>query len=155
MPNAWVTRVCRSSKRGCHLRVEWDATHAIYGCRPQAIFFRRRHQLRRPPLAKIRPGRPAPVTGTGTALGGAGANAMFVSNGHGPNMPAVTPIDESRGPLAGSICTSRSLRTTALSIGWRSERPNRALVPPAPERGRDHAESGLQPWPWGPASLRE
>jgi Plasmid pRiA4b ORF-3-like protein len=47
-----------------------------------------------------------------------------------------------------------TLRTTALSIGWRSERPNRALVPPAPERGRDHAENGLQPWPWGPASLR-
>jgi hypothetical protein len=25
----------------------------------QAIFFRRRHQPRRPPLAKIRPGRPS------------------------------------------------------------------------------------------------
>jgi hypothetical protein len=27
----------------------------------QAIFYRRRHQERRPPLAKIRPGRPAPT----------------------------------------------------------------------------------------------
>ena len=34
----------------------------------QAIFCRRRHQPRRPPLAKIRPGRPTPTTGPGTAL---------------------------------------------------------------------------------------
>ena len=32
----------------------------------QAIFCRRRHQPRRPPFAKIRPGRPAPATGAGT-----------------------------------------------------------------------------------------
>jgi hypothetical protein len=32
----------------------------------QAIFCRRRHQPRRPPLAKIRPGRPAPAMGAGT-----------------------------------------------------------------------------------------
>jgi len=32
----------------------------------QAIFFRRRHQPRRPPLAKIRPGTPAPAMGAGT-----------------------------------------------------------------------------------------
>src|SRR5262249_1053750 len=32
----------------------------------QAIFFRRRHQARRPPVAKIRPGRPAPAMGPGT-----------------------------------------------------------------------------------------
>ena len=32
----------------------------------QAIFFRRRHQPRRPPLAKMRPGRPAPTMGPGT-----------------------------------------------------------------------------------------
>jgi hypothetical protein len=34
----------------------------------QAIFFRRRHQARRPPLAKIRPGRPAPAIGPGTGI---------------------------------------------------------------------------------------
>jgi hypothetical protein len=33
----------------------------------QAILCRRRHQARRPPLAKIRPGRPAPAMGPGTA----------------------------------------------------------------------------------------
>src|SRR5262249_53523705 len=33
----------------------------------QAIFCRRRHQPRRPPPAKIRPGSPAPATGPGTA----------------------------------------------------------------------------------------
>ena len=32
----------------------------------QAVFLRRRHQPRRPPAAKIRPGRPAPATGPGT-----------------------------------------------------------------------------------------
>ena len=32
----------------------------------QALFRRRRHQPRRPPLAKIRPGRPAPAMGPGT-----------------------------------------------------------------------------------------
>jgi len=32
----------------------------------QAIFFRRRHQPRRPTLAKIRPGKPAPAMGPGT-----------------------------------------------------------------------------------------
>jgi len=32
------------------------------------LFFRRRHQARRPPLAKIRPGSPAPTTGPGTAV---------------------------------------------------------------------------------------
>src|SRR5215470_2123463 len=35
----------------------------------QAIFFRRRHQARRPPQAKIRPGRPAPAMGPGTVAG--------------------------------------------------------------------------------------
>jgi hypothetical protein len=37
-------------------------------CAPdiQAIFRRRRHQPRRPTLAKIRPGSPAPVMGPGT-----------------------------------------------------------------------------------------
>jgi hypothetical protein len=34
----------------------------------QAVFCRRRHQPSRPPLAKIRPGRPAPTMGPGTAV---------------------------------------------------------------------------------------
>ena len=33
----------------------------------QAIFFRSRHQPRRPPLAKIKPGSPVPTLGMGTA----------------------------------------------------------------------------------------
>jgi hypothetical protein len=33
----------------------------------QAILCRRRHQPRRPPLAKMRPGRPAPAMGPGTS----------------------------------------------------------------------------------------
>src|SRR5262245_11471636 len=41
---------------------------SISGRDVQAIFFRRRHQARRPPLAKIRPGRPAPAMGPGTGV---------------------------------------------------------------------------------------
>jgi hypothetical protein len=43
----------------------------------QAIFCRRRHQPRRPLLAKIRPGIPAPTIGPGTAAGVAGAENAF------------------------------------------------------------------------------
>ena len=39
---------------------------SISGRDVQAIFHRRRHQPRRPPPAKIRPGRPAPAMGPGT-----------------------------------------------------------------------------------------
>src|SRR5262249_39938879 len=35
----------------------------------QMLFRRRRHQPSRPPPAKIKPGRPAPAMGTGTAAG--------------------------------------------------------------------------------------
>jgi hypothetical protein len=42
----------------------------------QAIFFRRRHQPRRPPLAKIRPGSPAPTTGPGTGTEPAGSTRI-------------------------------------------------------------------------------
>ena len=41
---------------------------SISGRDVQAIFRRRRHQPRRPPLAKIRPGSPAPAMGPGTPL---------------------------------------------------------------------------------------
>ena len=40
---------------------------SISGRDVQAVFSRRRHQPRRPPLAKISPGSPAPTTGPGTA----------------------------------------------------------------------------------------
>src|SRR5262249_6590890 len=40
-------------------------TRAPYS-RAHAVFFRRRHQPRRPPPAKRRPGRPAPAIGPGT-----------------------------------------------------------------------------------------
>src|SRR5262245_56947374 len=52
------------------LDVAEDAAKEVYGLRAnvQAIFCRRRHQPRRPPLAKIRPGRPAPTMGSGTGV---------------------------------------------------------------------------------------
>ena len=48
----------------CDLRVNEYTASLV-----QALFRRRRHQPRRPPPAKIRPGRPAPATGPGTADG--------------------------------------------------------------------------------------
>jgi hypothetical protein len=41
--------------------------HALVAPNSQAIFCRRRHQAKRPPLARIRPGNPAPAMGPGTA----------------------------------------------------------------------------------------
>ena len=48
-----------------HLSATTSIT-SISGRDAQAVFRRRRHQPRRPPLAKIRPGRPAPAMGPGT-----------------------------------------------------------------------------------------
>src|SRR5258708_4962547 len=45
------------------------AANDVCGLRVQPVFCRRCHHARRPPLAKIRPGRPAPTTGPGTTLG--------------------------------------------------------------------------------------
>src|SRR6476646_780380 len=47
----------------------WLPQTTCAGCAAaaQAIFRRRRHQPRRPPLAKIKPGKPAPAMGPGTA----------------------------------------------------------------------------------------
>jgi hypothetical protein len=51
----------------------YTTTDALCGLRSSAVSRahdrRRRHQPSRPPLAKIRPGRPAPAMGPGTATG--------------------------------------------------------------------------------------
>ena len=60
-----INRDC-SAIAGCRKRRERIALEA------QAIFFRRRHQPRRPPPAKIRPGSPAPAMGPGTPAMGPG-----------------------------------------------------------------------------------
>ena len=46
-------------------RAEAGAGPAANDAEVQAIFRRRRHQPRRPPLPKIRPGSPAPTMGAG------------------------------------------------------------------------------------------
>jgi hypothetical protein len=56
--------ICRSRGRENFLREE--SSRAPDG---QAVFCRRRHQPRRPPIAKIRPGMPAPTMGPGMAAG--------------------------------------------------------------------------------------
>src|SRR5262249_58418684 len=49
----------------------------------QAVFRRRRHQPRRPPHAKIRPGRPAPTIGPGTATDVLSVANPFATNARG------------------------------------------------------------------------
>ena len=73
-PGWYLSVLLRSGDELGRVLINRDCS-AIAGCRKrrvrialdvQAIFFRRRHQPRRPPHAKIRPGRPAPAIGPGT-----------------------------------------------------------------------------------------
>src|SRR5262249_43267120 len=67
MRNSRPRRVLRNrsyaAMAGCRKRGARIAPQA------QAVFRRRRHQPRRPPPAKIRPGSPAPAMGPGTGVG--------------------------------------------------------------------------------------
>jgi hypothetical protein len=79
IPNVEICCVCQSTSViarsiAC---VAWEYSLAIRAGvtgvkRDSAIFFRRRHQPTRPPPAKIRPGRPAPAMGAGTARNASG-----------------------------------------------------------------------------------
>jgi len=56
-------------RRIIHAPFPWESKPTKSGANDryaQAVRCRRRHQPRRPPLAKIRPGRPAPAIGPGT-----------------------------------------------------------------------------------------
>ena len=53
---------------------------SISGQDVQATFFRRRHQPRMPPLAKIRPGSPAPAMGPGTGDVPLATSEIFCAN---------------------------------------------------------------------------
>src|SRR5262252_2905860 len=56
-----------SNRRSLVLSGNMTPTTGLRSAR-QAIFCRRRHQPRMPPLAKIRPGTPAPTIGPGTLV---------------------------------------------------------------------------------------
>ena len=49
-------------------RLGFADSRSVPAAAAQAIFCRRRHQPSRPPLARIRPGTPAPTMGPGTAV---------------------------------------------------------------------------------------
>src|SRR5262249_6493797 len=53
-------------------------------------FRRRRHQPRRPPLAKIRPGRPAPAIGPGTGAAGVDTSRISSAPTAGASPPTFT-----------------------------------------------------------------
>jgi len=80
----------------------------------QAIFFRRRHQPRRPPLAKMRPGRPAPTMGPGTLCGGTGVRAASAACKRGPGGFG---DGASNKPLAHCRAGPSPRRSTAISLG--------------------------------------
>jgi len=64
----WIVRVHQKSQDQPGAKVEPDRRTTAPDSRAQAVFCRRRHQPRRPPLAKIRPGSPAPTMGPGTGV---------------------------------------------------------------------------------------
>jgi hypothetical protein len=59
----WIVRVHQKSQDQPGAKVEPSRRTTTPDRRAQAVFCRRRHQPRRPPPAKIRPGRPAPTMG--------------------------------------------------------------------------------------------
>jgi len=63
-----IVCVHQKSQRQAGAKVEPDRRTAAPDSRAHAVFCRRRHQRRRPPLAKIRPGRPVPAMGSGTGV---------------------------------------------------------------------------------------
>src|SRR5215831_13995817 len=72
-----------------------DVCGLIAPPKAQAIFCRRRHQPRRPPPAKIRPGRPAPARGPGTAVG---AKLVSVILKSGATFPLVVRVKAPKKP---------------------------------------------------------
>src|SRR5262249_49535510 len=75
----------------------------------QAIFCRRRHQPRRPPLAKIRPGRPAPAMGAGT---GGWSNTVVSMNA--PTSPCGGPALQENANI--SVILNDGLGRTPVSV---------------------------------------
>ena len=68
----------------------------------QAIFFRRRHQPRSPPHAKIRPpGTPAPAMGTGTGQEIPSQDELAPVNP--PEVVSPTPLTKTRKPPLGAL----------------------------------------------------
>src|SRR5215475_7309006 len=74
---------------------------SIIGQGVQAIFRRRRHQPRKPPLAKIRPGSPAPAMGLGTATPICAISPAFIGLVTTGSEPIRSPIPV---PLTGPSC---------------------------------------------------
>src|SRR5256885_17024285 len=88
----------------------------------QAAFVRRRHQPRRPPLAKIRPGRPAPAMGAGT---GGGSNRVVSMNAPtspcgGPALPENANISVILNDGLGRtpVSVTLSVRIVSLKTSW-------------------------------------
>src|SRR5262249_59607665 len=90
----------------------------------RASFRRRPHQRRRPPLAKIRPGGPAPATGPGTAGATPLTTSAIVTSGNtpatggGPGLSSValnrkTPATE---PKMGAVARTSSVQMVELEV---------------------------------------
>ena len=86
----------------------------------QAIFCRRRHQPRRPPLAKMRPGSPAPTMGPGTETPGMEVSGLVPKK----NVAAVTVVASVTPEKAVEEATPKIVQglkfevTEALAFGY-------------------------------------
>jgi hypothetical protein len=106
--------------------------YALVALSIQALFCRRRHQARRPPLAKIRPGRPAPTIGPGT---GQGPSEQTVTSK--PNAAKVIrPLSPTRTPSikALTLPTAPLLKSTK-AIMLPASRPIRVMLNVSLQRG--------------------
>src|SRR6516164_1019037 len=89
------------------------------GLDAQAIFRRRRHQPRRPPLAKIRPGRPAPTMGPGTTAKSSKADLSTFS----PPVGVKRACSVLELILSGRNLTLPSTNTNGTAPGMKLEKP--------------------------------
>jgi hypothetical protein len=113
-PFRWVeSRATRLHQSTMSLRPRTLAAGFVW----QAIFCRRRHQPRRPALAKIRPGSPAPAIGPGT---GSDAVAVTVTLEIWPSLLAVPPLtilkksEVPRSVNAGNVIVLKAEKFTLL-----------------------------------------
>src|SRR5215471_1863476 len=87
-----VQKMQRGQMRYAALPIRRQTTiTSIIGRDVQATFHRRRHQPRRPPPAKIRPGSPAPAMGPGTGTDGGSVGVSNIAPPASPSALLVFP----------------------------------------------------------------
>ena len=99
---------------------------------------RRRHQPRRPPHAKIRPGRPAPATGAGTVAGATNAMTAVVAI---PRPPVVGVVQALRANKFDAIFMQRTRKGRNGRIAMRHATKTTNIRPSIPRMRKKRGES--------------